>query len=176
MIRISTRGNLNMRTMLILAGAVASALAFSQVTPQNGDWPVYGHDPGGARHSPLTQINTTNVSRLQRAWTYHTGEQGRSFEATPIFVDNVLYLPTQNQNIVALDPETGNRDLEVHQPFPECCREPWRCLLAGRPADTAPDLVWHRGWPADRTRREDRNTRGRIWRQRHRQPACRGDG
>ena len=107
-----------MRIVPVLVVAAASALASSQVTPQNSDWPVYGHDPGGARHSPLTQINTTNVSRLQRAWTYHTGEQGRSFEATPIFVDNVLYLPTQNQNIVALDPETGTEIWKYTNPSP----------------------------------------------------------
>ena len=35
------------------------------------DWPVYGHDAGGERFSALAQINTKNVARLQRAWTYH---------------------------------------------------------------------------------------------------------
>jgi quinoprotein glucose dehydrogenase len=107
-----------MRLMPVFAVAAVSALALSQVTPQKGDWPAYGRDPGGARHSPLTQINTGNVSHLQRAWTYHTGEQGRSFEATPIFVDNVLYLPTQNQNIVALDPETGTEIWKYTNPNP----------------------------------------------------------
>ena len=82
-----------MRLMPILAVAALSALALSQVTPQKGDWPAYGRDPGGARHSPLTQINTANVSHLQRAWTYHTGEQGRSFEATPIFVETFSTSP-----------------------------------------------------------------------------------
>ena len=96
-----------MRILLVIVVAAASAFAFSQMTPEGGDWPVYGHDPAGTRYSPLTQINTANVGHLQRAWTYHTGEKGRSFEATPIFVDNALYFSTQNQNIVALDPETG---------------------------------------------------------------------
>ena len=105
-----------MRIMPVLVIAAASAFAFSQTAQE--DWPVYGRDPGGARHSPLTQINTTNVSRLQRAWTYHTGEKGRSFEATPIFVGNVLYLPTQNQNIVALDPETGTEIWKYTNPTP----------------------------------------------------------
>src|SRR6266571_6438136 len=36
------------------------------------DWPVYGHDPGGMRFSPLKQINPKNVSKLQVAWTYDT--------------------------------------------------------------------------------------------------------
>src|SRR5271170_1668538 len=107
-----------MRILLVIVVAAASACAFSHITPTTGDWPVYGRDPAGTRHSPLAQINTTNVSHLERAWTYHTGEKGRSFEATPIFVGNVLYLPTQNQNIVALDPETGTEIWKYTNPKP----------------------------------------------------------
>ena len=107
-----------MRILLVIVVAAASAIAFSQITPGTGDWPVYGRDPAGTRHSPLAQINTTNVSHLQRAWTYHTGEKGRSFEATPIFVDNVLYFSTQNQNVVALDPETGKEIWKYTNPKP----------------------------------------------------------
>jgi glucose dehydrogenase len=107
-----------MRIKLVIVFAAASAIALSQVTPQKGDWPEYGHDPGGSRYSPLTQINTTNVSRLQRAWTYHTGEKGRSFETTPILIDNVLYFSTQNQSIVALDPETGKEIWKYTNPKP----------------------------------------------------------
>ena len=35
-----------------------------------GDWPTYGHDSGGARFSPLTQITPENVATLKPAWTY----------------------------------------------------------------------------------------------------------
>ena len=35
------------------------------------EWPTYGHDSGGMRFSPLTEINTANVNRLQVAWVYH---------------------------------------------------------------------------------------------------------
>jgi glucose dehydrogenase len=90
---------------LVVVGALLPA--HSQPVPKKEDWPTYGRDPGGARYSPLSQVNTTNVTRLHRSWTYHTGEHGRSFETTPIVVDNVLYFSTQNQSIVALDPETG---------------------------------------------------------------------
>jgi len=38
------------------------------------DWPSYGHDPGGMRYSPLTEINRQNVSQLKVAWTFHTGD------------------------------------------------------------------------------------------------------
>src|SRR5438876_5439489 len=38
------------------------------------EWPYYGHDAGGARFSPLTQIDRTNVARLKPAWTFQTGD------------------------------------------------------------------------------------------------------
>src|SRR5947207_10512344 len=47
-------------------------LALATVLNAQTDWPVYGHDDGGMRYSTLKQINGSNVSRLQRAWTYHT--------------------------------------------------------------------------------------------------------
>ncbi len=51
--------------LLLQSGAVLSA--GSAVS----EWPTYGHDSGGMRFSPLTQINTANVAKLQRAWVYH---------------------------------------------------------------------------------------------------------
>lgn len=76
------------------------------------DWPAYGRDAEGSRYSPLTQITRENVSRLQIAWIYHTGdtptkEQAAAFEATPILVDGSLYLSTPFNRVIALDPETG---------------------------------------------------------------------
>ena len=80
-----------------------------------GDWPVYGHDVGGARYSPLTQITRANVSRLQVAWTYHTGmpalenmgHRPPALEVTPIVVDGVMYVSTPTGIVAALDPATG---------------------------------------------------------------------
>ena len=37
-------------------------------------WPYYGGDAGGSRYSEASQINRENVSRLQVAWTYRTGD------------------------------------------------------------------------------------------------------
>lgn len=93
--------------MFCLAMIAAVLPALAQPVPRKEDWPAYGRDPGGSRYSPLDQINTRNVGLLERAWVYHTGERGRAFEVTPIVVDGVLYFATQNQKIVALDPETG---------------------------------------------------------------------
>ena len=107
-----------MRKIVTILVAASWAFAFSQITPQKGDWPVYGHDAAGTRYSPLKQINTANVSRLQRAWTYHTGEKGRSLESTPICVNDTLYFSTQNQNVVALDPVTGKEVWKYANPNP----------------------------------------------------------
>jgi quinoprotein glucose dehydrogenase len=79
------------------------------------DWPHYGGDAGGKRYSPLTQINRRNVARLALAWEYRTGDvsdggDGRpwsAFQATPIVVDDMMYLTTAFSRVIALDPETG---------------------------------------------------------------------
>jgi quinoprotein glucose dehydrogenase len=83
--------------------------------PDQDDWPSYGHDAGGMRHSPLTQVNRDNVGRLRVAWTYHThdvsdGRNGISrsgFETTPLVVDGTLFLTTPFNRVIALDPESG---------------------------------------------------------------------
>lgn len=78
-------------------------------------WSAYGHDAGGTRYSPLKQIDAGNVSRLQVAWTYHTGalepatnlNNKAAFEATPILFEGALYLTTPFNQVIALDPGTG---------------------------------------------------------------------
>src|SRR5579884_2164927 len=43
--------------------------------PASKEWPTYGHDSGGMRFSPLTQITSANVSDLSVAWVYHLKPQ-----------------------------------------------------------------------------------------------------
>src|SRR5512145_134735 len=89
--------------MLGLAMCAASAAPPGrQSDDDEPQWGAYGGDPGGTRHSPLTQINRQNVGQLEIAWTYRTGELGAgfaraenlTFEATPILVRGSLYLST----------------------------------------------------------------------------------
>ena len=83
----------------------------------NGDWPSVGRDPGGQRFSPLTQINAGNVSRLEVAWRFHTGEGAPEFstsaptalEVTPLVFRGTMYLSTPIGRVFALDPVTGKR-------------------------------------------------------------------
>jgi quinoprotein glucose dehydrogenase len=90
-------------------------LVFAAPSFGQKDWPAYGHDAGGMRYSPLTQIDTSNVNKLRRAWTYHTGDTGNQFESTPIVVGSRMYLSTQISRIVALEPETG-REIWSYDP------------------------------------------------------------
>jgi glucose dehydrogenase len=96
-----------------LVAAILFALVFacfSQAparTPANP--PAYGQYPGRQQYSPLSQINTKNVQQLHVAWTYDTGGSGKTFEATPIVVNNVMYFPTPDSKVVALDALTGQK-------------------------------------------------------------------
>ncbi len=40
------------------------------------EWRTYGHDAGGMRFSPLSQIKPENVASLKVAWTYHMRPPG----------------------------------------------------------------------------------------------------
>jgi quinoprotein glucose dehydrogenase len=90
--------------LLVMLAAPATA------QPAPGEWTAYGRDGGGSRFSPLTQIDTQNVSRLEVAWVHRTGDlladRGR-FQSTPLMVDGRLYVTTPLGRVNALDPATG---------------------------------------------------------------------
>src|SRR6266849_584902 len=96
---------------MLLAGIVVP-MAHCQT-----DWPAYSYDQSGQRYSPLKQIDSGNVSKLRRAWQYGVSSNANSSgtatqgppatEAVPIMVDGMLYTPTVNHTIVALEPESG---------------------------------------------------------------------
>ena len=72
------------------------------------DWLYYGQDPGGMKYSTLKQINATNVAKLQRAWTFHTGDKGGFFSSTPLVIANVMYFESAS-GIYALEADTGKQ-------------------------------------------------------------------
>src|SRR2546422_1221336 len=89
----------------VLAGIGA---VFAQTKGPAGDWPTYNRDLAGTRYSPLTQINSKNVSQLKLAWSYRPSDTGgpASAQVTPLVVNGRMYLTAVNR-IVALEPETG---------------------------------------------------------------------
>jgi len=93
-----------------------SATVVRAVPPGLGDgWSVYGGDAGGNRYSSADQITKDNVASLVPAWTFRTGVlQGRedvarktSFQTTPILVEESLVFCAQFNEVIALDPATG---------------------------------------------------------------------
>src|ERR1019366_7637373 len=88
----------------------------AQTSKAGADWPMYNRDLASTRYSPLTQINTGNVTKLTQAWAYRLQPEGKTLtssspaeifqEITPIVVNGVLYTTAGNR-VVALDPETG---------------------------------------------------------------------
>ena len=62
--------------LFISIGAMVFILALSGIAQRGGarnpdaEWPMFNRDLSGTRFSPLTQINTSNVSKLTQAWSY----------------------------------------------------------------------------------------------------------
>lgn len=98
-------------------------------SPASVDWPNYGGDPAGNRYSPLTQINTRTVARLQPAWTFDTGEnndpsgQGRDIQCQPIVINGVLFGTTPTHKLFAINAATG-KQLWRFDPYADPAKEP----------------------------------------------------
>ncbi len=102
-----------------VAGATAALLALfvSPATTQQGaapnaNWGSYGSDRGNTRYSPLNQIDASNFSKMQVAWTFNTANLGPTAEAnlesTPLVIDGVFYSTAgDRRDVVALDAATG---------------------------------------------------------------------
>src|SRR2546423_3018907 len=101
--------------LLALAAACAGQIVVPPPSGGDSDWASYGRTPYGDRHSPLRQITTANVSTLEVAWRFHTGEGAPEFktraptalEVTPLVFRGTMYLSTPLGRVFALDPTSG---------------------------------------------------------------------
>ncbi len=76
------------------------------VHPADGDWPMYRRTYQGWSYSPLTQIDTGNVNKLQIKWAWAMNEGGAS-EVTPIVHGGVIFLSNTSNTVQALNARTG---------------------------------------------------------------------
>jgi quinoprotein glucose dehydrogenase len=106
-------------TLVAGPGRGSTEPAAARVAPER-EWRTHGGEPGHTQHSPLKQIDGTNVGRLRIAWTYHTGDaraDDRSqIQCNPIVVDGVLYATSAGLKAFALDARSG-RELWRFDPF-----------------------------------------------------------
>jgi quinohemoprotein ethanol dehydrogenase len=73
-----------------------------------GQWFTVGRSYDEQRYSPLTRINTDNVSQLGLAW-YADFDTNRGQEASPIVIDGTLYVSTAWSKVYAFNAKTGKR-------------------------------------------------------------------
>ncbi len=113
---------------MILRAAVLASLLLVSLAPgadspkkRYTTWSDYGGSADSMQYSALTQINKSNVGRLELAWSYPVpGSTGR-FGFNPLIVDNVMYVLGKDRAIVALDAVTG--------------KEIWTHPVEGNPTD-----------------------------------------
>ncbi len=159
------------RCKLILTAAITLPTLFAQSKAKDNaaDWPMYNRDLAGTRFSPLTQVNTTNVSKLTKAWTYRFNREGKQIkgdspselyqEITPIVVNDVMYMPAGDR-VVALEPETG-KELWTYEVSGGPRVLPRRGLLAWRSQQSSARDLYHLA-QNDGAQREDRQGGSRV--------------
>jgi len=91
--------------VFILAVLLRGASQSNQTKPDQ-DWRAYGGDSEKTHFSPLTQINRSNVKRLEVAWSYDTQETG-GLQTSPIEIGGTLYGISPSQKVFALDAGSG---------------------------------------------------------------------
>jgi quinoprotein glucose dehydrogenase len=118
-----------MKTFLPLMPLVLGVIALPALA-QDGTWQTFNGDLKAQKYSPLTQITPENVGGLTVAWQMHTGDVSTGngplpgmhmrpdipagttlpatvWSATPLFVNDTLYVGTPFYRIFALEPDTG---------------------------------------------------------------------
>ena len=107
-----------MKRLCAVAIVASTAVLGAQAPPEGMvEWRYVGAEQSHAKYSPLADVTRANVDRLQIAWEWDPAEQPLpeygtrpgAFEATPLMIDNVLYLSTMYTRVVALDAETGRQ-------------------------------------------------------------------
>jgi quinoprotein glucose dehydrogenase len=98
---------------LTTRAALCAALALLvQPLAYAKDWPDYGGTPDQSKFVELKDITKQNVSELEIAWMYPSGDE-RSYQFNPVIVDNVMYVLAKDSSLVAIDVVT-RKELWIH--------------------------------------------------------------
>ncbi len=127
------------------------------------EWPFVGSGQAQAKYSTAREITAANIDEVEIVWQWRPNEtplerygtRPGPFQATPIMVDNVLYLSTMYTRVVALDAETG-AELWSFDPR----------VYEGGPKGAGPTGFKHRGvawWSDGNESRIFLNSRDRLY-------------
>ena len=86
--------------------------------PSEGDWLMNRRTYDGWGYSPLDQITTSNVTRLQPVWVFATGVPN-GHEAPPLVNNGVMFVPTPGNQVIAVDAKSGHMLWRYRRPIPE---------------------------------------------------------
>ena len=86
--------------------------------PPDDEWLNPRGNLGAWGYSPLSQINTENVHRLELVWVWGM-EDGTRSQPAPLIRDGVMFLPNWGNTTQALDAATGELLWEYRRNFPE---------------------------------------------------------
>ena len=142
---------------------VSTAATCAQGPDAMTEWPFVGSDQAHTKYSSAQAITAANVSELEIVWKWEPNEtplqeygtRPGPFQATPIMIDDVLYLSTMYTRVVALDAETG-AELWTFDP------RAWE----GGPVGAGPTGFKHRGiawWSDEEDARIFLNSRDRLY-------------
>src|SRR5262245_65393763 len=87
-------------------------------SPEAGNWLMIRRTYDGWGYSPLAQINTGNVARLQLVWTVRTGEV-LAHQSAPIVNGGAMFVSTPNNQVIAFNAATGAVLWRYRRPRPE---------------------------------------------------------
>jgi quinoprotein glucose dehydrogenase len=98
-----------LKEITIVLAAALFLISCAEKKEPFSTWSVYRGDYGNTAYSSLDQINKENVSQLQVAWTYKTGDgdDRSAIQCNPILVNGFLYVTSPKLKVIALDPKSG---------------------------------------------------------------------
>lgn len=97
-------------------GYLVFALTGALFAQTHTTWRDYSGSPDAAQYSALKQIDRSNVTQLEVAWTYPVGDD-RHYFFNPIVIEGTMYVLAKNNSIVALEAATGS-EIWTHTPSP----------------------------------------------------------
>jgi PQQ-dependent dehydrogenase (methanol/ethanol family) len=113
--------------MTVASGVKANDSVVKAVSDPNG-WAIAGHDYGNTRFSPLKQITSENVGKLQLAYSLSLASL-RSNESSPVVIGDTLYVTTSwgPKYVYAINAATGAKKWTYEPDIPDdvlqyaCC-------------------------------------------------------
>ena len=114
---------------LFCSSAIAADQPGSTASDGSQAWYTFAGQLNAQKYATATQITPDNAGKLQTAWDVRTGDysdgknpngpKASDWGATPLFVNDTLYVSTPFDRIFALEPDTGKTKwmFDTHVPL-----------------------------------------------------------